>query len=116
MFGLKLINDKQLDALKETVNVAQRAIEDMGWINLSSDDGNINNLIAGGFKKMLQRVKLYYYNNPFPPGQAFLTLLASPTNPPNYGFPFFGNGTCSSRNSSIKKTQRLNTGSATSIV
>ena len=64
MFGLKLINDKQLDALKETVNVAQRAIEDMGWINLSSDDGNINNLIAGGFKKMLQRVKLYYYNNP----------------------------------------------------
>ena len=64
MFGFKLMRDKTFDGLKEVLTRYERTLEDIGWVNLSTDDGSLNNLIAGGFKKMLQRVKLYYYNNP----------------------------------------------------
>ena len=64
MFGLKLMKSGTFDALKEVITATQRTIEDMGWINLNESDENNKNLIRGGFKKMLQRVKMFYYNDP----------------------------------------------------
>lgn len=65
MFGLSLVKDKHLTKLIETVTTYERTLEDIGWINLSTDPiNNQNALIAEGFHKMLKRVKVYYYNNP----------------------------------------------------
>lgn len=65
MFGLKLVNDKTLTRLLETVTTYERTLEDIGWINLSTDPTNGQNALIGeGFQKMLKRCKLYYYNNP----------------------------------------------------
>lgn len=65
MFGLSLVKDKHLTKLIETVTNYERTLEDIGWINLSTDPmSNQNSLIAEGFHKMLKRVKIYYYNNP----------------------------------------------------
>lgn len=65
MFGLSLVREKHLSKLIETVSTYERTLEDIGWINMSSDPiNNQNALIGEGFHKMLKRVKVYYYNNP----------------------------------------------------
>lgn len=64
MFGLSLVKDKALRAIKETMTLYQRTLEDIGWINLSMEDTTQDAFIGDGFKKMLKRCKTYYYRNP----------------------------------------------------
>lgn len=63
MFGLKIVKSKEVDALKETLTRAERTLEDIGWINLSSADDS-NALLSGGFRKAVSRSRLFFYNNP----------------------------------------------------
>jgi len=64
MFGLSIVKDKALKAIKETMTLYQRTLEDIGWINLSMEDTTQEAFIGEGFKKMLKRCKMYYYRNP----------------------------------------------------
>lgn len=64
MFGISLVNSKALQTLKEEVTAQSRTLEDIGWINLGLDNNSQNMLFSGGFKKMLQTCRLYYYKNP----------------------------------------------------
>lgn len=74
MFGLKIVKEDQLKLLTETVTTQQRTLEDIGWINMSSIEGSTSkDVIAGGFEKMLKRVKLYYVNNPLAANWVHLT-------------------------------------------
>lgn len=64
MFGFHIVKTKALDELREELTLAQRTLEDIGWINMSELDDIQTKLVAGGFKKAVQRSKIYYYNNP----------------------------------------------------
>lgn len=64
MFGLKIIKQKDLQDLKETMTEYKRTLEDIGWINMSENNSNAENLLGGNFETMIKRVKLFYYNNP----------------------------------------------------
>ena len=64
MFGLNLIKEKDLADLRENLNLYQRTLEDVGWINTSLDQYGQQSLIGGSFEKMLQRCKIYYTKNP----------------------------------------------------
>jgi len=65
LFGFSVIGDKKLDRLYEAVNEYSRTLDDIGWINLSteSQNGGMNGLFSGGFEKMIKRCRLYFYNN-----------------------------------------------------
>ena len=74
MFGLKIVKEDQLRDLQEALTTQQRTLEDIGWINMSSSDGTSDKeLIAGGFERMIKRVKLYYVNNPLAANWVHLT-------------------------------------------
>lgn len=64
MFGIKILRDKDFSALREELTIAQRTLEDIGWVNLNALSDSENLLISGGFKKMILRSKIFYYNNP----------------------------------------------------
>ncbi len=64
MFGLRLISNKTIDTLKENLTMYARQLEDLGWINISLDNGDQMQIFGEGFKKMLKTCKLYYYKNP----------------------------------------------------
>jgi hypothetical protein len=64
LFGMELVNSKVLSDIKETVTAYKRTLEDIGWINLTTDSTSLDSIIKEGFKDMLKRVKIYYYNNP----------------------------------------------------
>lgn len=64
MFGIKILRDKDFALLREELTIAQRTLEDIGWVNLNAISDSENLLISGGFKKMILRSKIFYYNNP----------------------------------------------------
>ena len=63
-FGLKVVKEKSLNTLLETVTLYSRTLEDIGWINTSMQTNDQMQIIGEGFKKMLRTCKLYYYKNP----------------------------------------------------
>jgi hypothetical protein len=62
MFGL--VSDKRLRQLREEMTLYQRTLDDIGWINISLLPPEQSILLGEGFKKVLQRCRIYYYNNP----------------------------------------------------
>lgn len=64
MFGIKFVSKKAFDQLLETVTLYSRTLEDIGWINVSLQQGDQVQLIGEGFKKMLRTCRLYYVKNP----------------------------------------------------
>lgn len=67
MFGLKILKDAEWQNLKEEVSLYKRELEDVGWINFSTDPAQGSSTIfagAQGFKKMLNNCKVLYYTNP----------------------------------------------------
>lgn len=64
MFGFEFVRKSELRALREEMTVYKRELEDIGWINFSMDPNNQMGLYPGGFKKMIQNCRLYYYKNP----------------------------------------------------
>lgn len=64
MFGIKFVSQKAFNQLLETVTLYSRTLEDIGWINVSLQQGDQAQLIGEGFKKMLRTCRLYYVKNP----------------------------------------------------
>lgn len=64
MFGINIVSKRTLQELRETMNYYKRSLEDVGWTNLTLDNSSQSALIKEGFKKMIARCKMYYYNNP----------------------------------------------------
>lgn len=65
LFGMSVIGGKALDRLYETMNEYRRTLEDLGWINLSTENqnGTFNGVIASGFRNMIKRCRIYFFNN-----------------------------------------------------
>lgn len=66
MFGLKLIKDKEYEDLHETLTRFERTLEDIGWVNTSLDQFDQSQQLfgQGGFRKMIDRCRLFYTCNP----------------------------------------------------
>jgi hypothetical protein len=64
MFGLSLIRRSTVDKLVEAYTVAQRQLEDLGWINVTMSTEDQSRLTGEDFKKMVKRCRLAYVMNP----------------------------------------------------
>lgn len=65
LFGIKFLKESEFKELREEMSMYKRQIEDVGWINFSTDPTNaMMSLIPEGFKQMLRNCKLLYYKNP----------------------------------------------------
>lgn len=63
-FGIKFLREAEFIHLKEEMSIYKRTLEDMGWINMTTNNFSEKDLIQGGFRNMIQRAKVIYYNNP----------------------------------------------------
>ncbi|QGH73005.1 MAG: portal protein [Siphoviridae sp. ctCJE6] len=65
MFGFSFVRNKTIDQMKETLTLFQRQLEDIGWINMSTDpSASQEELFGDTFEKMLKTVRLFYYKSP----------------------------------------------------
>lgn len=63
-FGFSFFKNKEIQSLREEMSLYQRQLEDIGWVNISVDNFQNQEVFGRGFKKMLQECKLFYYKNP----------------------------------------------------
>lgn len=64
MFGISFIKSKDLVSLKEEMSLAKRTLEDIGWMNLNTDNFINQEIITMGFVQMIKKARIYYVNNP----------------------------------------------------
>lgn len=64
MFGIKVVKQSEWDGLQESMTRYERELEDIGWINLTTDPGQQGDVIIGNFKKMIRACRVLYFNNP----------------------------------------------------
>jgi len=65
MFGFKILRDSEIKELQETVTLAQRTLEDVGWVSLNDSNASYGSgMNFVWFKEMLKKVKLMWYTNP----------------------------------------------------
>lgn len=64
MFGIKFLKESEYRQLREEMTMAQRELENLGWINLNTDAGSSSDVVVGRFKDMIKRCRLFYFNNP----------------------------------------------------
>lgn len=62
MFGL--VSEKRFSVLQEEMTLYKRTLEDVGWFNLSVEDGGQEAAFKEGVKKAILTSRIYYYRNP----------------------------------------------------
>lgn len=64
MFGFKILKEKDFISLREEMSLAKRTLEDIGWINLSTDNFINQEMFTMGFHQMIKKSRIYFVNNP----------------------------------------------------